>query len=397
MAPEPEPRPSAWTTVGFLVKLIASIAAPVVLVGVVLWWYIQADHIGGAVADRSAVVSELLGVAVDDQITSTGQRGVAVMDPAAVDAAIDATLAAVVGPNLHVRIVGLDGVVAYSTDPDEIGALMGMGEISPSALQGVPSGRMGGGASGTETVTYSVPVGIDGRTRAVARVVVADDVAIAAAAARGSDLRYPVGGAMALLIVFVTPLCWWSLGEVGRQFRRTRVLAMSDNLTGLANRTQFHQRLDEAIAAAQRANDRVGLVLLDLDGFKAINDRGGHAAGDRLLKRVAAALGEATRRNELACRLGGDEFAVIAPRIENDEELVALADRLHAKIDLAVDFSDGQKLRVTASLGLAMFPDDARNPDDLLNVADLGMYRVKAARKAKLPERTPAPAPAPTA
>ena len=231
--------------------------------------------------------------------------------------------------------------------------------------------------------------------RQAARVAIPDDVVVAAAAESASRLRYLFAGALVAMFVALVPLSWWSLGEVRRQYRKTRILAMSDTLTGLANRTQLLPRLGEAIAGAQRADDLVGLVMLDLDGGKAFNDLGGHAAGDRLLRRVAAALGSATRRNEVACRLGGDEFAVVAPRIKSRSELRQLADRLHEELDIYVDFSDGRRLRVTASLGLALYPDDARTGDDLLHVADVGMYTVKASRKAKLPaearERAAAP------
>lgn len=378
-----DPHPSAWSTLGSILRLIASIAAPVVLVGVTMLWFVRVDVVANAVSDRATTASDVLEVALQDELRVPGGQGLEAPGPSAIDQRLATLVAPVLGEGLQVRIVGLDGVVAYSTTRSEIGEPTGMVGIAPSSLRGVPSGRRIAGPG--EAVVYSVPVAIDGSTRAAARVTVPNDPVVARAVERANGLVAPMVAAMTALLIAITPLAWWSLGEVRRQYRKTRVLAMSDPLTGLANRTQFHHRLDEAIAAADRSADHVGLVLLDLDGFKAINDRGGHAAGDRLLKRVAGALGEATRRNEIACRLGGDEFAVIAPRVSSHEELVALAERLHEQIDLDVNFIDGRKLRVTASLGLAMFPDDARAADDLLNVADVAMYRVKAGRRAQLP------------
>ena len=126
-------------------------------------------------------------------------------------------------------------------------------------------------------------------------------------------------------------------------------------------------------------------IILNSTAHFDMTDTGGHAAGDRLLKRVAAALGEATRRHEVPCRLGGDEFAVVVPRLDGRDELRKLADRLHEQLDMPVQFNDGRTLRVTASLGLALYPEDATNADDLVNVADKSMYAVKASRKAKLP------------
>ena len=255
--------------------------------------------------------------------------------------------------------------------------------VDASVLRSVATGRI---VDGTDAqVVYSIPLSVDGVLQAAARVDVPDDAVIADAVDDASRLVYLFGGALLGIVVALIPLCWWSLGEYRRGLRKTRILALHDALTGLANRTQFHQRLDEALAGASRSDARVGLVMVDLDGFKAINDNGGHAAGDRLLKQVAAALGEVTRRHEVPCRLGGDEFAVLAPRITDRDELVKLADRLHSQLDFPVPFSDGRTLRVTASLGLALYPDDAMTADDLVNHADRGMYSVKASRKAKLP------------
>ena len=394
MADDSADRATRLSTVAFLTRLVASIAVPLVLIGAVLWWLVSREQVHQAVDSQSVVVAQLMELALEDAL-ALDQDGVAVVnDAASIDDRIVELIEPVLGAGIGVRIVGLDGVAVYSTTSAEVGEITGMGDISPAALRGVASG-LGGDAAATQPVVYSVPVAIDGVTVAAARVAIPDDVVVAAAAESASRLRYLFAGALVAMFVALVPLSWWSLGEVRRQYRKTRILAMSDNLTGLANRTQFHQRLDEAIAGAQRSDDHVGLVMLDLDGFKAINDLGGHAAGDRLLRRVAAALGSATRRNEVACRLGGDEFAVVAPRIKSRGELRQLADRLHEELDIYVDFSDGRRLRVTASLGLALYPDDARTGDDLLHVADVGMYTVKASRKAKLPaearERAAAP------
>lgn len=385
MASETDSKNTDSSILGFLIRLVASIAFPLVLIGAGLWFVVSGEQVGQALDSHAITVAQLMDVVLEDEIQGDSSSSLAIADPSSLDAALVATVEPVLGGPVQLRILRLDGTVIYSTAPGEVNQNMTLAEVDPSALQGSASGRMLDAVGDQSPVVYSLPVATDGRTVGVARLLIADDPVVGEAGDSADRLVYLFGGALLAMFVALVPLCFWSLGEVRRQFRKTRVLAMSDNLTGLANRTQFHQRLDEAIAGADRANDNVGLVVLDLDGFKAINDTGGHAAGDRLLRRVAAALGEATRRNEIACRLGGDEFAVIAPRIKSRQELVGLANRLHEQLDLNVDFSDGRRLRVTASLGLALFPDDAVDPDELVAIADVAMYGVKASRKAKLP------------
>ncbi len=373
---------SRLSTVGFFIRLVTSIVVPVAAIGIVLWWFVARDQLDQAVEHRAIAVSGVVTNALDGELRNTGDLAVTA-DSAAIRSSVANEIEPTLGTDVELTILGLDGEAVFTTGPGD--GEVTLDSLDGSVFRGVASGRIVDGAE-TTSVAYSLPLSVDGRTLAVARLDVADDAIIASAEDDAARLIYLFGGALLAITVALVPLCWWSLGEVRRQYRKTRTLAMSDALTGLANRTQFHQRLDEAIAGAGRSDGRVGLVMLDLDGFKAINDTGGHAAGDRLLKRVAAALEEATRRHEVACRLGGDEFAVVVPRIDDRDELRGLADRLHQQLDLPVEFSDGRTLRVTASLGLALYPDDAADSDDLVNVADASMYGVKASRKAKLPE-----------
>lgn len=372
---------SRLSTIGFFIRLVTSIVVPVAAIGVVLWWLVARDQLDQAVEHRAIAVSSVVSNALDGDLENTSELRVTA-DRTAIRSSIADEIEPTLGTDVALTILGLDGTAIF-TD----GAIddVSLDIVDGSVFRGVASGRILESGE-TTSVAYSIPLSVDGRTLAVARLDIGDDAIVASAEDDAARLIYLFGGALLAITVALVPLCWWSLGEVRRQYRKTRTLAMSDALTGLANRTQFHERLDEAIAGAGRSDGRVGLVMLDLDGFKAINDTGGHAAGDRLLKRVAAALGEATRRHEVACRLGGDEFAVVAPRIDDRDELRGLADRLHKQLDLPVEFSDGRTLRVTASLGLALYPDDAVDSDDLVNVADASMYSVKAARKAKLPD-----------
>ena len=161
-----------------------------------------------------------------------------------------------------------------------------------------------------------------------------------------------------------------------------RDAAHHDVLTGLPNRALFHLTLDAALARAEREASQVGLILLDLDAFKEVNDTLGHDAGDILLKEVAIRLSGLVEPGDLVARLGGDEFVLItagtrdgageSPRI--DAVAAAVLDVLGPAVAIA-----GRSVSPRASLGLALYPDHARNAADLLTNADLALYAAKAA------------------
>lgn len=152
-----------------------------------------------------------------------------------------------------------------------------------------------------------------------------------------------------------------------------RHLAEHDPLTGLANRTRFTRALAAALA---RAGSRVALHLLDLDGFKEVNDSLGHPAGDRLLLAVAGRLAGAAGKSVLIARLGGDEFALLQPDPGNAEDARRFAARLAESLAQPVVTSDG-RLRVGASIGIALAPEHGRTVEELLRHADIALYRAK--------------------
>jgi diguanylate cyclase (GGDEF)-like protein/PAS domain S-box-containing protein len=152
--------------------------------------------------------------------------------------------------------------------------------------------------------------------------------------------------------------------------------ALHDPLTGLANRTLFFDRLNQAIFSGRRDRRRVALVMLDVDGFKAVNDAYGHATGDELLKAMAARLRRGLRATDTAARLGGDEFALILPRIAGREA----AERLVGKQMRALRASYSVRprpIRIGVSGGAALFPDDGDDADKLMRHADAAMYSAK--------------------
>lgn len=153
-------------------------------------------------------------------------------------------------------------------------------------------------------------------------------------------------------------------------------LAHFDSLTGLANRNLFINRLRHQLDMADRYQWRVGLIFIDLDQFKVINDTLGHHAGDQLLQEFAQRISSCVRKSDTVGRLGGDEFAMILPELQDVEEASHVARKL--LIEMGRPFHiNKEELFCGASLGISIFPDDANNADMLLQFADSAMYRAK--------------------
>jgi diguanylate cyclase (GGDEF)-like protein len=162
-----------------------------------------------------------------------------------------------------------------------------------------------------------------------------------------------------------------------------KALAFSDALTNLPNRAALFDRLDEALAAAERHRRRCAVMFLDVDGFKAVNDTVGHHAGDKVLAEMAQRLRGTLRREEYIGRLGGDEFAIILPQVSAREEIEQVAQRIGQV--LAFPFVvDHYRFALSASLGVAIYPNDASARDELLACADTAMYSAKEAGRARI-------------
>jgi diguanylate cyclase (GGDEF)-like protein/PAS domain S-box-containing protein len=164
--------------------------------------------------------------------------------------------------------------------------------------------------------------------------------------------------------------------ERKRADERIARLASYDSLTDLPNRMLFRQRLDEALKWV-RKGDRVAVLYLDLDFFKHVNDSLGHPVGDELLKSVGQRLRGCIREGDTVARLGGDEFAIIQVGITDPADTTALASRIFEALRAPYDL-DGHQLVADASIGIAIAPDDGREPDQLLKNADLALYGAKA-------------------
>jgi diguanylate cyclase (GGDEF)-like protein len=168
------------------------------------------------------------------------------------------------------------------------------------------------------------------------------------------------------------------LSELYESQRDVDHLARHDALTGLANRLMLYDRLEHAIAGSQRTGRRIALIFIDLDRFKEINDTRGHAVGDKVLKAVSNRLKKMVREVDTVARLGGDEFVIVFDSIDDPRQIATIAQKIIEGLRFPLEI-DGQEYRIGVSLGISVYPQDGDNATELLDKADLAMYRAKKA------------------
>jgi diguanylate cyclase (GGDEF)-like protein/PAS domain S-box-containing protein len=161
---------------------------------------------------------------------------------------------------------------------------------------------------------------------------------------------------------------------------RLETMALKDPLTGLANRRLFAERVEQAVAHARRNKGTMGVLFVDLDGFKQVNDTLGHDAGDLLLKGVAERLVAAVRQEDTVGRMGGDEFAIALGALRGADDARIVAEKIIASLSRPFAIQQ-QAVNISASVGVGVFPDHGKNAESLLKNADLAMYEAKRAGK----------------
>ncbi|TAA47727.1 MULTISPECIES: transporter substrate-binding domain-containing protein [Corallincola] len=186
----------------------------------------------------------------------------------------------------------------------------------------------------------------------------------------------------ALVIVVMTLMVLWNR-RLNKEIERRRAaeetirhLARHDELTGLANRRQFEEQILGALENHARTKNLMALMFIDLDGFKEINDQHGHGAGDQVLKEVAKRFQGVVRRSDTLARFGGDEFVVLATNLHHRLHAAELAKKLIFALEKPFKVGDA-KCSLSASIGVAVYPEDGETPDVLLRVADSLMYKIK--------------------
>ncbi len=164
-----------------------------------------------------------------------------------------------------------------------------------------------------------------------------------------------------------------ALIDIAQRLRREQRAATTDALTGLLNRRGFEERFAEELARAERHGEVLSLLVIDCDGLKTINDLDGHTTGDRALQQLAASARANKRVSDPAARFGGDEFAIVLAGADANEA-TEIAERIRTTL-AAEPLGSGHHL--TASIGLAVFPDDGQTTDELLQAADAALYHAK--------------------
>ncbi len=290
---------------------------------------------------------------------------------------------------LELRIWSLDGALVYpqgqpaaAVDPVRLAAAAA-GSSDPR-LVAVPDGA----GSTRAALDVYVPVradmtaagpGAGGEVVGVGEVVL--DHTEAAGALRNAQRTLVLVVSLGMLTLWL--VLYRTVHSSSLRLRTTAMenarLAMLDSLTGLPNRRLLADRMRRAIGQAHDEAGRVGLVLLDVDRFKDINDTLGHDRGDELLEQVAERLHDAVREDDLVARLGGDEFAILLPRLASVQDAERVAEKVHSVF--APPFRLGEMtLHVQTSVGVACLPDHAADASSLMRTADVAMYTAKQHR-----------------
>ena len=257
------------------------------------------------------------------------------------------------------------------------GRLRALAAMSERALGGADPARL---ADQAVEIVRAMPAVSGAAVRLADGATLASDGSVAAA-----TLRLPIGTGDEMVIATVGTLTDEEMTILAaamdrlRHDDRMRHDALHDPLTGLANRTLLHDRLEHALAQSEREDGETGVLFVDLDNFKQVNDVHGHQVGDELLAALGGRLQGAVRPADTVARLGGDEFVVVCEHADTPGTL-ALADRLEAAIEAPLGVG-GVEHRVSASIGIALGHDD---PDVLLRHADAAVYRAKAAGGARV-------------
>jgi diguanylate cyclase (GGDEF)-like protein/PAS domain S-box-containing protein len=178
------------------------------------------------------------------------------------------------------------------------------------------------------------------------------------------------GGSKGAVVVF------HDITERKHNDERIRHMAQHDTLTDLPNRAMLTDRLQQALSYAKRENQHVALMFIDLDRFKPVNDTLGHVVGDWLLKQVALRMRECVRDSDTVARVGGDEFVVLLRSIESTEDAVMVAEKIRNALNKPFDLAQ-QSLHISCSIGVVLYPEHAKNETEMLNFADIAMYRAK--------------------
>jgi len=295
---------------------------------------------------------------------------------------------------VKVKLYDAHGLTVFSSDPRQIGEDRSDNPGFLGAKRGTPESEITfraqfdaweGVISDRNLIATYVPVRSSDAAQVEAVMEVYSDVTGLVAKMERTQRHIVIGVASALSTLYLLML--WIARRSDRILReqeaqraaneeRIRYQAYHDLLTGLPNRASFGEHLDEAIRRSKRFGWSVGLMFLDLDRFKRVNDSLGHEAGDQLLRIAATRLKGCIRETDILFRMGGDEFTVLLENVRGPEEVATIAARMSAAIAEPVELAH-HELTATASIGIAIYPRDDPTGERLVKSADTAMYRAK--------------------
>ncbi|MFY0407844.1 putative bifunctional diguanylate cyclase/phosphodiesterase [Solicola sp. PLA-1-18] len=282
------------------------------------------------------------------------------------------------GSVARLRVIGFDGRIAFSDDGTATGRYDTTSPAFTRALEGSPVAELVAGTDGNPTtIGVLQPIVTEATGQAVGILEVQlpyqDIAATVAENERAAFVRLGLG--LLALYLVLAAISWWTTRALARRAADHEHLAMHDSLTGLPNRAKF-QRLAAHALDASSPTRKGGLVLIDLNRFKEVNDTMGHHAGDELLQIIGRRLAGAFRSDDVVARLGGDEFAVLLRTVRDEDQAMTLLERARERVRADIVL-DGVTVQIDASLGLCLFPDDAVTVEELLQHADAAMYEGK--------------------
>jgi diguanylate cyclase (GGDEF)-like protein len=295
---------------------------------------------------------------------------------------------------VKVKVYDTEGLTVFSTDARQIGQDKRTNAGFVRALAGTPASEITfrdhfdaweGEISDRNIIATYVPVRIREAAPVEAVMEVYSDVTPLVAKLERTQIEIVAGVIGALSLLYVLML--WMAGRSDRILReqeaqrvaneeRIRYQAYHDPLTGLPNRTSFVDHLEEAIRRSKRFGWSLGLMFLDLDRFKRVNDSLGHEAGDELLRVAARRLQGCIRESDMLFRMGGDEFTVLLENVKGPEEAAAVAVRMTQTVAEPIELRH-HELTATVSIGIALYPKDDQSGERLVKSADTAMYRAK--------------------
>ncbi len=283
---------------------------------------------------------------------------------------------------LSATMYNRDGVVIYATDVGLLGKKVKLKPVEIKALDGVTSSRFTNTesvkAKGGTIIQYTLPISIGGKVLGVVEANTPDYVITAKTEKDLKKIQLILGGGMFLFWLALFPIAMTVARALRRQAEENEHLAMHDQLTGLPNRHLLKDRLEQAVAQSTRSGHQTGLLFVDLDRFKEVNDALGHKQGDILLGQIAGRLFATVRDCDSVARLGGDEFAVVVTDVTDTTMLVGLAERFTEIMREPFDINN-LMVNVDASIGITIFPDHGVDADILMQRADIAMYAAKEA------------------